>query len=42
MTSEEFLFVEFAKARGLELELCPQQNFHPDLTFIETRTGPVW
>lgn len=27
------MFVEFAKAHGLKYELCPQQNFYPDLTF---------
>lgn len=29
---------DFAKENGLDLELSPQQNFYPDLTFIE-RTG---
>ena len=28
------MFVEFAKANGLKIELCPQQNFYPDLSFI--------
>jgi hypothetical protein len=28
------MFVEFGKAHGLKIELCPQQNFYPDLTFI--------
>ena len=32
------MFVEFAKKNGLEIELCPQQNFYPDLTFIHRRT----
>lgn len=27
------MFVEFAKKHRLEIELCPQQNFYPDLTF---------
>ena len=27
------MFVEFAKANNLKIELCPQQNFYPDLTF---------
>ena len=29
---------DFAKENGLDLELSPQQNFYPDVTFIE-RTG---
>jgi hypothetical protein len=29
------MFVEFAKQHKLEIELCPQQNFYPDLTFID-------
>ena len=28
------MFVEFARKQGMEIELCPQQNFYPDLTFI--------
>jgi hypothetical protein len=32
------MFVEFAKKSGLQIELCPQQNFYPDLTFIHRRT----
>jgi len=32
------MFVEFAKKNDLEVELCPQQNFYPDLTFIHRRT----
>jgi DNA adenine methylase Dam len=27
------MFVEFGKKHGLKVELCPQQNFYPDLTF---------
>ena len=27
------MFMEFAKKHGLKVELCPQQNFYPDLTF---------
>lgn len=30
------LFVEFGKANGLKIELSPQQNFYPDLTFIDS------
>ena len=33
------MFVEFAKKHGLKIELCPQQNFYPDLTFIHEATG---
>jgi hypothetical protein len=33
------MFVEFAKDCGLEIELCPQQNFYPDLTFIDKQSG---
>ena len=33
------MFVEFAEARGLKIELCPQQNFYPDLTFTHERSG---
>jgi hypothetical protein len=33
------MFAEFARKHGLKLELCPQQNFYPDLTFIHERTG---
>jgi len=29
------MFVEFAKANRLKIELCPQQNFYPDLTFTQ-------
>jgi hypothetical protein len=33
------MFVEFGKQHGLKIELCPQQNFYPDLTFIHEETG---
>jgi len=33
------MFVEFGKANGLQIELCPQQNFYPDLTFVHKRSG---
>ena len=33
------MFVEFGKTHGLKIELCPQQNFYPDLTFIHEATG---
>jgi hypothetical protein len=33
------MFVEFGKTHGLKIELCPQQNFYPDLTFIHEKTG---
>jgi hypothetical protein len=33
------MFVEFAKKHGLKYELCPQQNFYPDLTFTYPPTG---
>lgn len=33
------MFVEFAKQHKLEIELSPQQNFYPDLTFIDKKTG---
>jgi hypothetical protein len=32
------MFVEFAKTHRLQIELCPQQNFYPDLTFAEEKT----
>jgi hypothetical protein len=28
------MFAEFASSHGLAVELCPQQNFYPDLTFV--------
>ena len=33
------MFAEFAEKHQLKLELCPQQNFYPDLTFIEEGSG---
>ena len=33
------LFADFAVKHGLEIQLCPQQNFYPDLTFIHSQTG---
>ena len=36
------MFVEFAKKNDLEVELCPQQNFYPDLTFVHQRTGRMF
>jgi hypothetical protein len=33
------MFVEFGKTNGLKIELCPQQNFYPDLTFTDEATG---
>jgi hypothetical protein len=32
------MFEEFAKKHGLQIELCPQQNFYPDLTLIHPAT----
>lgn len=32
-------FQEFAQKEGLLLELCPQQNFYPDLSFIHASSG---
>ena len=33
------MFVEFGKTNGLKIELCPQQNFYPDLTFVHEASG---
>ncbi len=33
------MFVEFGKTHGLKIELCPQQNFYPDLTFTHEASG---
>jgi hypothetical protein len=33
------MFVEFAKENSLILELSPQQNFYPDLTFVEKQSA---
>jgi hypothetical protein len=33
------MFLKFAKKNGLKIELCPQQNFYPDLTFTHEASG---
>ncbi len=33
------MFADFAQKHRLRLELCPQQNFYPDLTFISEESG---
>ena len=33
------MFVEFGRQNGLRIELCPQQNFYPDLTFVHEQSG---
>lgn len=33
------MFAEFGKQHGLEVELSPHQNFYPDLTFVDKKTG---
>jgi hypothetical protein len=33
------MFVEFADRHGFELQLCPQQNFYPDLSFIDKQAA---
>lgn len=33
------MFVEFGKQHGLQIELCPHQNFYPDLTFTHEPSG---
>jgi hypothetical protein len=33
------MFVEFAKTHGLKIDLCPQQNFYPDLTLTHEMSG---
>lgn len=33
------MFVEFAKTHGFKIDLCPQQNFYPDLTFTHEKSG---
>jgi len=33
------MFMEFGKKHGFRVELCPQQNFYPDLTFIHEGSG---
>jgi len=32
------MFVEFAEKHGFDLQLCPQQNFYPDLTLTHRRS----
>jgi hypothetical protein len=32
------MFAEFGKKHGLQIELCPQQNFYPDLTFTHAKS----
>ena len=33
------MFIKFAEDHYFDIELCPQQNFYPDLTFIHRTTG---
>lgn len=33
------MFADFASKHGLEIQLSPQQNFYPDLTFVHTKSG---
>lgn len=33
------MFVEFGNKHGFKIELCPQQNFYPDLTFTDEKSG---
>jgi hypothetical protein len=33
------MFAEFAKTHSLKIDLCPQQNFYPDLTFTHDTSG---
>jgi hypothetical protein len=33
------MFVEFGEQHGMDIELSPQQNFYPDLTFVDRQTG---
>lgn len=33
------MFVEFSEAHELQIELCPYQNFYPDLTFTHLASG---
>jgi hypothetical protein len=33
------MFVEFGRKHGLKINLCPQQNFYPDLTFVHETSG---
>lgn len=36
------MFVAFAEKHGLDIELSPQQNFYPDLTFRERSTNHLF
>ena len=36
------LLQKFAKENNLELELSPQQNFYPDLTFIDRKNNQLF
>lgn len=36
------LLVEFARENELDLELSPQQNYYPDLTFIDRRDSTLF
>ena len=36
------MFVEFGEKNGFKIELCPHQNFYPDLSFIHQRTGNMF
>jgi len=36
------MFVEFANKHGLDVELSPQQNFYPDLTFRDRKDGLIF
>lgn len=36
------MFKEFAETHGLKIELCPQQNFYPDLTFTHPPSGQAF
>lgn len=33
------MFQEFGRKHRLQIELCPQQNFYPDLTFTHPKSG---
>jgi len=33
------MFVEFGKKHGLRLDLSPQQNFYPDISFVDEASG---
>jgi len=33
------MFEEFGRMHNLEIKLCPQQNFYPDLTFVHKSSG---